>query len=64
LELYNITGEDQEDEDMRNLKIPETKGEYGVEVPELEYVIYENPLITHKVNISIEDMLKFTKIGD
>jgi hypothetical protein len=34
LECYNVVGEDQEDEDPRNLQIPETEGEHTVEGPE------------------------------
>jgi hypothetical protein len=44
LECYNIVGEDQEDEDPRNLQVPETKGEHVVEGPKLESTKYAKPL--------------------
>jgi hypothetical protein len=64
LECYNVIGEDQEDEDLRNLQIPKTEGEHTVEGPELESVVYAKPLRTCKVNIGIEDKPKFVNIGD
>jgi hypothetical protein len=51
LECYNVVGEDQEDEDPRNLQIPETEGERAVEGPKLESVVYAKPLRMCKVNI-------------
>jgi hypothetical protein len=42
----------------------ETKGDRVVEGPELEFVMYENPLKTRKVNIGMKDNPKFTNIGD
>jgi hypothetical protein len=64
LECYNVVGEDQEDEDPRNLQVPETEGEHTVEGPELESVEYAKSLKTHKVNIGTKDNPKFTNIGD
>jgi hypothetical protein len=46
LHCYNVVEEDQEDEDPRNLQIPETEGECAVEGPELESTIYAKPLRT------------------
>jgi hypothetical protein len=63
LECYNVDGEGQEEKELRNLQVLETEGECKVEGPDLEYVIYANPLKTHKVNIGIKDNPKFTKIG-
>jgi hypothetical protein len=64
LNCYNVAEEDQENEDPKNLQIPETEGEHAVERPELESMIYANPLITRKVNIGTKDMPKFFNIGD
>jgi hypothetical protein len=49
LHCYNVVEEDQEeDEDPRNVKIPETEGEHAVEGPQLESVVYAKPLRMHK----------------
>jgi hypothetical protein len=51
LECYNIAGEEQKDEDPRNLQVSKTEGECAVEGPKLEFVMYEKSLKTCKVNI-------------
>jgi hypothetical protein len=33
LECYNVTEEDQEEEDLRNVQVPETEGERGIVGP-------------------------------
>jgi hypothetical protein len=43
LHYYNVVEEDQEDEDPRNLQIPETEGEHAVEGPQLESMVYAKP---------------------
>jgi hypothetical protein len=40
LECYNVEKEEQDDEDPRNVKVPETEGEHIIEGPELEYFVY------------------------
>jgi hypothetical protein len=62
LECYNVVGEDQEDEYLRILKIPETEGECIVEGPELESSEYAKPLRMCKMDIGTKDNPKFTKI--
>jgi hypothetical protein len=42
LHCYNVVEEDQEDEDPRNVQIPETEGERAVEGPELELLYMQN----------------------
>ena len=64
LECYNVIGEDQDDEDPRNLQVPKPEGEYAVEVIEIEYNVYVKPMRTHKVNIVTKDKPKFVNIGD
>jgi hypothetical protein len=51
LECYNVTREEQDEEDPRNIQVPKTEGEHIVEGSELEYVVYAQPLKTRKVNI-------------
>jgi hypothetical protein len=46
LECYNVAKEEQDEEDPRNIQVPETEGERAVEGPELESVVYAQPLKT------------------
>jgi hypothetical protein len=40
LECYNVTKEDQDEEDPINIQVPETEGEHVVGGPELESVVH------------------------
>jgi hypothetical protein len=51
LECYNVTKEDEEEEDPRNVQVLETKGERDIVGSKLESDAYVNPLRMHKVNI-------------
>jgi len=51
LECYNVAKEEQDEEDPRNIKVPEIEGEHVVEGPELESVVYAQPLNTLKLNV-------------
>ena len=53
LECYNVAKEEQDEEDPRNIKVPETKGEHVVEGPELESVAYAQPLNTLNLNVGV-----------
>jgi hypothetical protein len=64
LECYNVAQEDQDEEDPRNIQIPETEGKRAVEGPELESVVYAQPLRMCKVNIGTKENPKFVQIGD
>jgi hypothetical protein len=64
LECYNVAQEDQDEEDPINIQIPETEGKHTVEGPELESVVYAQPLRTRKVNIGTKENPKFVQIGD
>jgi hypothetical protein len=64
LECYNVAQEAQDEEDPRNVQVPETEGERIVEGPELESTTYAQPLKTQKVNIGTEENPKFAQIGD
>jgi hypothetical protein len=46
LECYNVVKEEHDEEDPRNVKVPETEGEHAVEGPELESVAYTQPIKT------------------
>jgi hypothetical protein len=64
LECYNVAKEEQDEEDPRNIQVPETEGEHAVEGPELESIVYAQPLKTRKVNIGTKENPKFVQIGD
>jgi hypothetical protein len=59
LECYNVTQEDQDNEDPQNIQVQETKGERPVEGPKLESTSYAHPIKTCKVNIGTKKNIKF-----
>ena len=63
LEWYNVITE-EEDTDLRNINILETKVHRRVEGPQLENPNTTKLLKTRQVNIGMEAELKFTNIGD
>jgi hypothetical protein len=60
LECYNVAKEEHNEEYLRNMKVPKTKGECTIEVPNLEYVAYTQPIKKRKVNIKTKENPKFT----
>jgi hypothetical protein len=64
LECYNVMKEEYEEEDPRNVQIPETEGARVVEGPELASVTYTQPIKMKKVNIGTTKNPKFAQIGD
>lgn len=61
LEYYNVTTE-EEDEDLKNINILETKGHCEVEGENIENHDITMPLKRKKLNIGIEVELKFVKM--
>jgi hypothetical protein len=64
LECYNVTKEEYEDEDPKNVQIPETEGTRAVEGPKFASVAYTQPIKMKKVNIGTTKNPKFAQIGD
>jgi hypothetical protein len=64
MECYNVAKEENDEEDPRNVQVPETEGECAVEGIELESSTYTQPIKTHKVNIRMKKNPKFAQIGD
>jgi len=64
LECYNVTAEEEEEEYLWNINIPEIKGQRNVEGPKAVNPDILEPLKTRKVNIGSDTQPKFTKIGD
>jgi hypothetical protein len=50
-ECYNVTQEDQDDKDPRNIQVPEIEGEQTVEGREMESTTYVQSVKTLKDNI-------------
>ena len=64
LECYNFASEpEEEDEDPRNINIPESEGTHDVDGPKLETPAITEPLKT-KINIGTDTEPKFSSIGD
>jgi hypothetical protein len=59
-----VAKEEHDEEDPRNMQVPETEGEQAVEGLELESAAYRQTIKTRKVNIGMRENLKFTQIGD
>jgi hypothetical protein len=53
LECYDVAKEEYDEEDPRNVQIPETEGELVVEGPEIESATYRQPIKTWKLNIGM-----------
>jgi hypothetical protein len=51
LECYNVTKEENDEEDPMNVQVTETEGEHMVEVPKLKSIAYAQPIKTHEINI-------------
>lgn len=63
LECYNVTIE-EEDDDLRNIDIPETDGQPEVQGPQVDNPDITALVNTKQVNIGTEVEPKFVKIGD
>lgn len=63
LECYNVTTK-EEDEDLRNINIPEVEDHCEVQGPQIDNLDITAPLKTKQVNIGTEVEPKFAKIGD
>lgn len=63
IRMYNVTIEEEE-ENPRNINIPEAKGHHKVEGPQIQNPNISTPLKTKQVNIGTKEELKFAKIGD
>jgi hypothetical protein len=64
LECCNVAKEEHDEEDPRNVKVPEIEGEQEVEGPELESIAYTQPIKTQKVNNGTIKTPNFTQIRD
>jgi len=63
IECYKVAKEDYEEEDLRNVQVPETQVEQAIEGTKLESTAYTEPIKTRKVNIETTENPKFVQIG-
>ena len=62
---YNISGEPEDDDDMRNVNIPKSEGSHNiVATPNIPTDPMSQPLKICKVNIGTKENPKFANIGD
>jgi hypothetical protein len=58
LEYYNVSKEEYDEYDPRNVQVLEMEGEWAIEGLELESVAYTQPIKMRKVNIGMIENLK------
>ena len=64
MECNNISGEPEDDDELHNINIPETKGSRDVTTSDVPTDPMTQPLNIKKVNIGMEENTKYTNIGD
>jgi hypothetical protein len=65
LECYNVAKEEHDEEDPRNVQVPETEGEHIVEGQSLNLLHIHTPIKTHKgKHWDKQRIPKFAQIGD
>ena len=64
MEWYNLSGEPEDYDELRNINIPKTEGSRDVLAPDVPMDPMTQPLKIKKVNIGTEENPKFANIGD
>ena len=64
MECYSISSKTEDDDELHNINIPETKGSRDVTTSDVPTDPMTQPLNIKKVNIGMEENTKFTNIGD
>ena len=64
MECCNLFGELEDDDELHNINSPETERSRDVTTPDVPTDLMTQPLNIKKVNIGIEENMKFTNIGD
>ena len=59
-----MTGGSEDDDDLRNINIPETKGSRDVAAPDVLTDPMNQPLKIRNVNIVMEENPNFANVGD
>ena len=61
---YNLSGEPEDDDELQNVNIPESKGSHDVAAPNIATYSMNQPLKIWKVNIGPAENLKFANFKD
>ena len=64
MECYNLSRKPEDDDELHNNNIPETKGIQDVAAPDVSTDPMTQPLNIKKLNIGTEENLNFANIGD
>ena len=64
MECYNISGKPKDDDELRNIYIPETEGSRDVAAPNVPTDPMTRPLNIKKFNKGTEENPKFANIRD
>ena len=64
MKCYNLSGEPEDDDELLNVNIPDSKGSRDVVVLDIPKDSMSQPLKIMKVNIGSEENPKFANIGD
>ena len=59
-----MSGEPEDDDEIRNINIPETEGNQDAAAPDVPMDLMNQPLKIRKVNIGMEENPKFASVGD
>ena len=61
---YNLSGEPEDEDKLRNVNIPESKGSCDVAAIDILMNLMSQPLRIQKVNIGMEENPKFANVKD
>ena len=64
MEFYNVSRKPEDDDELRNINIPEIEGSRDVAAPDVSNDPMSQPLKIRKVNIGTEENQKFASFGD
>ena len=64
MECYNVSGDINDEDDMRAVNIPESKGSCDIEALDMPCNDFKQPLKIKKDNIGTIEDPKFASIGD
>ena len=61
---YNLSGELEDDDELRNVNIPESERSCGVTAPDIPMELMNQPLRIRKIDIGTVENPKFANVGD
>ena len=60
---YNLSGDPQDDDELRNINIPDSEGSRDVTAPDIPTDSMNQPPCIRKVDIGTAENLKFANVG-